>query len=63
LLQKVKESGLSYLAYTKDMITYSDDIELAKVFQQQELKELKIIGIGVFGSNEKINALTKKFSL
>lgn len=63
LLEKVKEANMKYLAYTQDMITYSDDIELAKALSTQALTELKIIGIGIFGDNEKINSLTKKFSL
>jgi lysyl-tRNA synthetase class 2 len=63
LLQKVKESHLAYLMYTQDMITYSDDNELAEALKKQTLTELKIIGIGIFGDNEKINVLTKKFSL
>jgi hypothetical protein len=63
LLAKVKESHLPYLAYTDDMITYSDDIELAKVLEKKSLQELKIIGIGFFGENEKVAKITKNISL
>lgn len=63
LLLKVQEAGLKYLAYTQDMITYSDDNQLELALKEQKLADLKIIGIGVFGENELINSLTKKFSL
>jgi hypothetical protein len=63
LLTKIKESGLPYLAYTQDMITFSDDEQLAEALNGQELAQLKIIGLGIFGENEKVKALTNKFSL
>lgn len=63
LFPKIKESGLPYLVYTQDMITFGDDEQLAEAFAQQDLQQLKIIGIGVFGENEKVKALTNKFSL
>jgi len=63
LLIKIKEAGLPYLAYTQDMITFSDDEQLAEALKGQELSQLKIIGLGVFGENEKIKSLTNKFSL
>jgi hypothetical protein len=33
------------------------------MLMQKESKDLKIMGIGLFGPNEKLNELTKKFSL
>jgi hypothetical protein len=63
LLSKIKEAHLPYLAYTEDMITYSDDIELSKVFEKKSLQDLEIIGIGFFGENEKVAKVTKNISL
>lgn len=63
LLQKVEELGLEHLAYIEDMITYSDDVELANSISTQNKEELKYIGIGIFGDNETLKNITKKFSL
>lgn len=63
LLEKVREAGIPYIAFTEDMITYTDDSKLSKELLKKNLKDLKIQGVAFFGTNEKVNALTKKFSL
>jgi lysyl-tRNA synthetase class 2 len=62
-LNKVEESGLQHLAYTQSMIDFNDDEELAEDFISKDKDEVNYIGIGVFGSNDEIDKLTKKFSL
>lgn len=64
LMNKVEAtSGLEYLVYTEDMITYGDDVELAEALLKQSKGELKILGIGMFGENKLIDSLTKSYSL
>lgn len=63
LLQKIHKADLTYIVYTRDMIQLSDDTKLAKAIKNQKTDELDILGIGIFGDNEKLKSLTNKFSL
>lgn len=62
-LNKVRESDLVHLAYTQDMIDFNDDSELEEALAGQSSADLNIAGIGVFGDNDLIDSLTKKYSL
>lgn len=63
LLNRVRESGLEYLAYTKEMIDTTNDAEIQEIYDEKESGELELLGVGFFGKNEDVDALTKKFSL
>ncbi|HOY46695.1 MAG TPA: DUF2000 family protein [Candidatus Dojkabacteria bacterium] len=63
LMDKLNKESLQFLIYVDEMIKFSDDVQLAKMISQKELDKLNILGIGIFGENDKINILTKKFSL
>lgn len=63
LLQKVEESGLEHLAYVEDMIKTTDDEELSKILAEKNKLDLNYLGIGIFGDIEKVDELTKKYSL
>jgi len=63
LLKQVEETGLIYLAYTKDMIDFNLDHELAEEFKKQNKADMKYLGIGIFGDNAIIDKLTKKYTL
>lgn len=63
LMMILKEDNLNYLIYIDEMIKFSDDEQLAKIIERTDIKDIKILGIGIFGNNDKINKLTKKFSL
>ncbi len=63
LLQKVEEEDLVYLPYVREMIDYENDEELAEALKKKDKKDLEYLGIGIFGNNEKIDKLTKKFSM
>jgi len=63
LLVKVKESGLPHLAYIKDMIDEIDDTKLEATVSSLNVSDLDILGIGLFGPNEVVKALTKPFKL
>lgn len=45
----------------KEMIEFNDDIELTNSYSEKD--SLDCLGIGLFGSNEEVNKLTKKFSV
>jgi lysyl-tRNA synthetase, class II len=62
-LQKVEELGLIHLAYIEEMITYTDDTLLANAIKSQRKENLDYLGIAVFGDNETLKSITKKFSL
>lgn len=62
-LTKVEKSGLNHLAYTQDMIDSGDDVELQQLIGGKRKKDLKYLGIGIFGNSDVIDGLTKKFSL
>lgn len=63
LLAKVEEAGLEHLAYTEEMVETSDDDKISQNYSQKSKSELKYYGIGIFGSIEEVDKLTKKFSL
>jgi lysyl-tRNA synthetase class 2 len=63
LLKRVEELGLVHLAYTQEMIDQNDDEELQKTYAGKKKEELKYLGVGIFGDNETLRELTKKFSL
>jgi hypothetical protein len=63
LFQNVKSSKILHIAFIKDMIDHSDDEELKKEISQKNAHDLDYLGIGIFGDNDEIKALTKKFSL
>lgn len=63
LIAALNEEKLIFSVYTEDMIKFSDDEELKKIIKTKEFLNLKIFGVGIFGDNDKVNRLTKKFSL
>jgi lysyl-tRNA synthetase class 2 len=63
LMTKIREAGLEYHGFIKEMIETSDDSKITEILSNKDDKDIEYLGIGMFGSNEKIDALTKKFSL
>jgi hypothetical protein len=63
ILETVRNTELLHIAFIKDMIDHSDDEVLQKEIALKNANELEYLGIGLFGNNDKINTLTKKFSL
>jgi hypothetical protein len=45
------------------MIATTDDKEIETILAGKLGSEIEILGIGIFGSHEDMNALTKKFGL
>lgn len=63
LLEKLKQTDLLYHVFLKEMIDTTNDEEIVSILQQKDSKELEILGVGVFGLNEKVEKLTKNYSL
>lgn len=63
LMQKVRESGLLYHGFIREMIETTNDKEIEKILANKTEEQIEYLGIGVFGENEKVDALTKNYSL
>jgi len=63
LAKKLITSGIHYIIYTEEMIEFSDDEKLQKAVAKKKLEDLNIMGIGLFGENEKLDELAKEFKL
>ncbi len=56
-------SGLLHIVYVRDMLDEIDDRKLETTITQKSLADLDILGVGIFGPNEKVKELTKGFKL
>lgn len=63
LLEKVRASGLLYHAFIREMIDHTDDSDLQVALASKRDDEVELLGVGIFGGNEEVGALTKKFGL
>jgi lysyl-tRNA synthetase, class II len=60
---QLETSELESLSFINEMLELDDDKELAKALSKKSKDELNYLGIGLFGDKEKIEKITKKFSL
>ena len=63
LMQKVRETDALYHGFIREMLDHTNDDDLQKNLEQRNDAEVEYLGLGVFGPNDTINALTKKFGL
>ena len=63
LSSKVSDSGLSWIVYLQEMIDMIDDEELAKSLSQIESDNMNILGIGLFGSKDRLKQITGNLKL
>lgn len=63
LVARVRATDLLWIVYTQEMIDLIDDQELEKALSLVEFQELNILGIGLFGSKEKLKELTGHLKL
>ena len=63
LMQKVRASGLLYHGFIREMIETNDDSKIEKISAGENDADVEYLGIGVFGSNEDVDRLTKNYSL
>ncbi len=62
-LGEVRVAQLPHLAYIREMIDFEDDDQLQAALGQKNDAEVEYLGVGVFGDNDTLKKLTKKFSL
>lgn len=58
LLRQLRDSDLLWIAYVQGMIDMEDDEELAVSLQAIPSEEMDVLGIGMFGSKERLKGLT-----
>lgn len=63
LIGKVREAGVLYHGFIREMIEHNDDADLQNVLGIKKDEEVEYLGIGLFGKNEEVDKLTKKFGL
>lgn len=63
VLAKARETGTLHHAFIREMIETSDDTEIEAMLAAKVDSEVELLGIGVFGLHDDMNALTKKFGL
>lgn len=63
LMTKVRDSGLLYHGFIREMIETTDDEEIIKILAGKNDNEIEYLGIGVFGPKEEVDALTKSYQL
>lgn len=62
-MRRVRESGLLYHGFIREMIETTDDAEIQSILSNKKDEQIEYLGIGIFGSLEKVNELTKGMSL
>jgi lysyl-tRNA synthetase class 2 len=63
LMKELEETEFEFLSYVEEMVDYHDDKELAEALSKKNKDDLNIFGIGIFGDREKLEKITKKYSL
>lgn len=63
LLAKAKKAGLKYHVFIKEMIDTTNDQEIVESLKSQNVEDLNIYGVALFGENDEVNAITKHFQL
>ena len=59
----VRDSGLLSIGFSREMIETTDDAEIERIFAGKADEDIEYYGIGMFGGNEEVKSLTRKFSL
>lgn len=62
-MRRVRESGLLYHGFIREMIETTDDTEIQQILSTKRDEEIEYLGIGIFGPIEKVNELTQGMSL
>lgn len=62
-VETVRASGLSYLGFIREMIETTDDSEIEKILAGKSDSDIEYLGVGLFGPNETLKTMTRKFSL
>lgn len=62
-MQRVRQSGLLYHGFIREMIETTDDAQIQQIVGTKRDDQIEYLGIGVFGPVEQIDELTKGMSL
>jgi len=49
--------------FIREMIEMTDDEELARMLTKKNGNEVELLGVGIFGENQRVKELTKQFKL
>ena len=63
IMQKVRNSGLLYHGFIREMIETTDDSEVQAMLSEKNDSEVEYLGIGVFGPIPQVDAVSKNYSL
>lgn len=63
LYSKAKAAGLKVHVFIKEMIGTTDDGQIIEALKTQDMEDVSIYGVALYGDNEEVNALTKHFQL
>lgn len=63
LMKKVRESDVLYHGFIREMIKHTNDEDLQADLNLKSDSDIEYLGIGIFGENETLDKLTKKFGL
>ena len=63
LFTKVCATNLLHIAFIREMIDHTDDAHLQESLKEKESTQVEYLGVGMFGDDEEVDKLTKKFSL
>lgn len=63
LMTKVREAGLLYHGFIREMIETTNDNEITSVLSSKNDSEVEYLGIGIFGSKTDVEALTRNYQL
>lgn len=62
-MANVRESGLMYHGFIKEMIETTNDEEIVKLLSTKKDSEIEYYAVGIYGDKNKIDSLTKKYTL
>lgn len=63
LYSLIAEAKAIHHVFFREMIETTDDLEIENILKEKKGNEVEFLGIGIFGTHEEVNTLTKKFSL
>ncbi len=63
ILQKLRETHLKHHVFIKEMQDTNNDAEITDTLKNQSEDDTIFYGLGVFGSSDQVDALTKNFQL
>ena len=63
LANLMQKADVLYHGFIREMVDHTNDEDLQEALGKKKDEEVEYLGIGVFGKNETVDKLTKKFGL